>query len=419
MNIVFLQDDFPPYAKGGAGIVADSFAQELVRNGNTLTIITSVQDHAKAGSFYEDGLRIERIYSDYAQRWRSWRSLYNPSTIPAIQRLLSEIKPDVVHAHNVHYHLSYYALRLARQNGAKVFLTAHDVMLFHYGKLTEFVDVDNTECRKKWNYKISPLQQLRAYRFWYNPFRNFFIRKLLKNVDKIFAVSYELKDALEQNGIKNIEVLHNSIDTDSWKVSDEVVSDFVKKHHLENKKVILFGGRISGAKGGDIMLEVLRDVVKSEPSAVLLLLGTRTEYVEKLIQRAQEWGIGANIISVGWVSGDELRGAYWSSTLVVMPSVYLEPFGMIALEAMACGKPVVGSCFGGIPEVIENEMSGFVVNPYDHKSLVNSIIRLIKNKSESDSFGVFGKRRAEDLFALGNNIKLLLDKYKMSYILFL
>jgi len=400
MKIVFLQDDFPPYAKGGAGIVAASFTGELVRNGNDLTVITSVQKREQAGSFIENSMRVERIYSDYQQRWRSWLSLYNPATVPEIRRILAEVQPDIVHAHNVHYHLSYWALYLAKKSGAKVFLTAHDVMLFHYGKLTEFIDIKHPECREKWNYKISALQQLHKYRFWYNPLRNIIIRYLLKNVNRIFAVSAALKDALEQNGITNIEVIHNGIDVEQWQSSQKEIDAFIDKHHLKNKKVILFGGRISVAKGGDVILSVLRDVVRTKPNVVLLILGIRDAYVEELIQRAEEWGISKNIVSTGWLSGSELRSAYYAADIVTVLSNCFDSLPTVALEAMACGKPVVGSCLGGIPEIVTDGKTGYIINPYNKERLVSCVIEIIDNKEKKIYLGDKGYERVKESFSI-------------------
>ncbi len=411
MKILFLQDDFPPYAKGGAGIVAASLARELAKRGHEITVVTAVQDRAHVGSFQEDGMRIECIYSDYAPRWRSWLSLYNPTTVGQVKRVLAEVKPDVVHAHNVHYHLSYWTLRLAKKSGARVFLTAHDVMLFHYGKLTEFIDPEHTECRKDWDYRVSAWQQFRKYRFWYNPFRNIVIRRELRNVDKIFAVSAALKDALEQNGIRNVEVLHNGIDDAVWQVSQQSIETFVRSHGLEGKKIILFGGRISGLKGGSVMLEALREIVQSEPTAVLLLLGKRDAYVERLIAQSQEWGIEANVVSTGWLSGDDLHAAYYAAVVVVMPSLYLEPLGMIALEAMACGKPVVGSCLGGTAEVVVEGESGYLINPYDIALLAQRMTGLLCDEETRAHLGDSGRVRAREVFSLGKWSEQTLSAY--------
>lgn len=410
MKILFLQDDFPPHARGGAGIVAAMYARELVKRGHALTVVTAVQDRSLAGSFHEEGMRVERIYSEYAPRWRAWLSLYNPATIPAARRILAEARPDIVHAHNVHYHLSYWVLRLAKQGGAKVFLTAHDVMLFHYGKLVEFIDPAHPECRKDWDYRISPWQQLRRYRFWYNPFRNAVIRKLLRNVDKVFAVSAALKDAIEQNGIRRVEVLYNGIDAAEWQVAPATVDDFVRKYGLAGKSVILFGGRISALKGGEVMVSALRDIVRAEPSAVLLLLGAHDAYVEELMRRAAEQGNGGHVVPTGWLSGDERYAAYHAAAVVVMPSLYLEPLGMTALEAMVCGKPVVGSCFGGIPELVADDRTGFTVNPYDTKMLARRVTELLADTRKRAAFGEAARERSRD-FTLQACTDRLLSAY--------
>ena len=408
MKILFLQDDFPPNASGGAGIVAATLARELVKRGHELTVITSVQDKALAGSFREEGMHIERIYSDYMPRWRSWLSLYNPATVSRVKEILAEVKPAVVHAHNVHYHLSYWTLRLAKKRGAKVFLTAHDVMLFHYGKLTENMPKD---CEAPRNYRVDAWQQLRRYRFWYNPFRNLAIRLLVKNVDRIFAVSEALKDALEQNGIKNIDVIHNGINTDDWEVSPEMVRVFVREHGLESKKVILFGGRISAAKGGDVMLGALIKIIVEEPSALLLLVGKRDAYVDRLLQRAEEKEIGEHVVSTGWISGDSLKAAYHAATIVVAPSQYLDPLPTVVLEAMVCGKPVVGSCLGGIPEMVVDSETGYVANPFDASAIADKVVSLLGNPDVAARMGSRATARAENEFSLEAQVLSLLRAY--------
>ena len=391
MNIVFLQDDFPPYAKGGAGIVAETLARALAGRGHQVAVITAVQDKTLTGSFVEHGLRIERIYSDYAERWRGWRSLYNPATVPAVRRVLANIKPDIVHAHNIHYYLSYWSLRLARRTGARVFLTAHDAMLFHYGKLSP---------RRPHDLKVSAWQQWREYRFWYNPFRNFFIKILLKNVSKIFAVSEALKEALNQNGIKNVAVIYNGVDTAVWHVDVHAVESFKKKYNLVGKKIILFGGRVSGRKGGDIALAAVRDVVKSDPMATLVLLGRRDVYIDSLLMKADKWGIGANVLCAGWLSGDELHAAYAAATVVVVPSLYLDPLPTVVLEAMASRKPVIGANAGGIPEMVLNEQTGFICDPHDTTTFAAMLERVLNDLKLQQEMGEAGYERVKKYFSI-------------------
>ncbi len=399
MKILLLQEDFPPFAQGGAATAALAMARVFVEQGHDVAVVTSVQEKSAAGFSKENDMQIYRIYSDYHPRWRSWRSLYNPATIPHIRRIFAEIQPDIVHAHNVHYHLSYWALRLARRSGARVFLTAHDMMLFHYGKLATFVDREHPTCQTSWNYRVSAWSQLKEYRFWYNPLRNTVIKWLLQNVDVIFAVSGAVREALKQNGISNtIEVLHNTVSTDEWVVSQEDLHSFTQKHNLEGKKVVLFGGRVSGPKGGTVILEALPQIIQRVPTVVLLVLGRRDAYLERLITQAKALGVAEHICTPGWLSGNELRAANHLATLVVVPSVCFDSCPMVILEAMACKKPVVGSCFGGIPELIVDGVTGYLVHPYDKLTLVERISELLLDKQKQTSFGEAGYARVRAEF---------------------
>jgi len=385
MKILFLEDNFPPYNNvGGAGTVASSLAYELKKKGNDVFVITSVQDKSNEGSVEDNGLKVFKIYSKYHIRWQAYLSLYNPRTVEKIKKIIEQISPDVVHAHNIHYYLSYHALKLAKQSGAKVFLTAHDAMLFHYGK------VDNAN-------KISPWAQLKKYKLRYNPFRNLVIKSCLKYVDQIFAVSFALKDALVQNGIKNITVIHNGIDVNCWELAPSVVEGFKEKYGLLGKELVLFGGRISLAKGSRQALLALELVRQKIPEAELMVLG-------------REQLPGAE--NLGWLSGEELKVAFSSSDVVIVPSLYLDPLPTVVLEAMASKKPVVGTCSGGTPEMIVDGQTGYIVDPSDTSLLAKRIIELLSDNSKAKSFGEAGFERVRKEFNLETQVNELLNWYK-------
>ena len=114
MRILFLQDDFPPQSFGGAGNVAFDLAREIKKRGHSVFVLTAVRDKKDEGSVEYEGLKVFKVYSNYHERWRAYLSLYNPQTVKKIKNLIDEIKPDIIHAHNVHYHLSYHSLKLAK-----------------------------------------------------------------------------------------------------------------------------------------------------------------------------------------------------------------------------------------------------------------------------------------------------------------
>jgi FkbM family methyltransferase len=414
MKLLFLSDDFPPQSFGGAGMVAFNLAKALYTLGHSVSVITTVQDKKAEGVVDYEGLKIYRVYANYSDRYRSYLSLYNPQTVQKVKTIINEIKPEIVHSHNIHYFLSYYCLKLAKQSGAKVFLTAHDVMLFHYGKLVEFVDSNDFSCPKEFKYKISPWQQIKMYRKRYNPLRNIIIKYFLKNVDRIFAVSTAMKDALSQNGINNVEVLYNGINPSEWEINDLDVEIFKKKYNLTDKKVVLFGGRLSAAKGGHQAILVMSNVVKEVPEAILLIMGEKNKYAEKMLEIATEMGIDRNIVFTGWVSGNELKAAYHIEDIFLFPSICFESFGLGCIEAMACKKPAVVTCFGGPKEIVVDGKTGYVVNFFDQITSTSKIVDLLKNKTKAEEFGRNGFERVLQEFSQSIQINKTLNYYIMT-----
>ncbi len=383
MKIVMLQDDFPPHAKGGAGIAVSTLSQELRREGHEIYIISTVQSQEMEGITNWNGIFVYNIYSQYPARWRAYVSLFNYKVVRQVEDLLRNIKPDIVHAHNVHQYLSYASLKAAKRLGHKVVLTAHDTMLFDYGKSESI--------------KPSQWSLVRKYKFRYNPLRQWFIKRLvLTNVDQIIAVSHALAEALVSNGFRKVMTIHNGLDVDRWSSSDESIKEFKNKYGLENTKVILYAGRISELKGSKQAVLVLNEVRKRIPKAELLVLGKKLE--------------GA--VSTGWIEGEKLKAAYGASDVVIYPSIYLDPFGLIILEAMAAKKPVVASSFGGAKEIVEDGVSGFVVNPLEVKAFSTCVEKIIGDDARAAQMGEAGFKRVSEFFSVKDMTSRYLDLYR-------
>lgn len=411
MNIVFLSDDFPPKSFGGAGIVAFEQARELVRIGHKVVVITTTQDMNDVSQVVFEGMVVHRLYANYHERFRAYRSLYNPQTIPGVRKILREVRPDIVHAHNIHYFLSYYVLVLARQYSKGVVLTVHDMMLIHYGKLFPRVVV-SAEVGAQFDYHVSPWQQLRKYRFRFNPLRNFVIRRYLKNVDTMLAVSKAMIEALRQNGIECAKVLYNGTDIDRFTITPEGVDSFKKKYSLGDKKIMFFGGRISAAKGGDSVLGAFAMVHDVIPEATLLIAGTEDAYTCQLKERARVEGLGNNVIFTGWLSREQMPFAYAASDVVLMPSICFDSFGMVNLEAMAAKKPVIGTCFGGTTEIVVDGVTGYIVNPLHPEEIAEKVVDLFKDPQKAERFGQAGYERVKKNFNLQDRMEECLSVYQ-------
>lgn len=413
MKVLFLSDDFPPKSFGGAGIITADLAVGIRDAGHEIYVITTVQDKNQANGWREyNGVKVYDLYVDYYQKLSTYVSLYNPKACNVVERLICEIKPDVIHAHNIHNYLSYYCLKIARKYTNKLFLTTHDAMSFNYGKLIDFYDKNDLSVHKNFNYKVGILQNIVTAKKRYNPFRNLLIRYWLnKYPNKIFAISDRLNDALVQNGIRNVKTIHYGIDLRDWKVSDSARLDFVTKMGVEKKKVIFFGGRLSEAKGGKIMIDVLYILVKIIPNVVLLIAGTPNDYAKYLLNYAKEKSIDDYIIFTGWLSRDEMKKAYSICDVCVTPSIYFDAFNLFNIEAGASLKPVIGTCFGGTPEIVIDGKTGQIVNPNNISEFAKSIEKLLMNHDLASSMGKAGYNRVKEYFSLDRYVSQTLCSY--------
>lgn len=409
MKILILSDDYLSDSDivGGATIATQNLAQGLQKSGHRVNVITASRYINKCGKFNQNGVQVERIHSQYYEdRWREYRSIYNIGLIGQVEGLIVEAKPDVIIAHTIHLYLSYYSLRIAKRV-APVYFVAHDIMSFYPGTFTEFINQKNLEIPKKFNYKISIFTLIKKFKFRHFPWRNYLIKKLLNQTNGVITVSQELKEALTQNGIKVSNVAHNGIDISKWVIPGSEKQKFIEKHNLQGKLVVLFQGRLSGAKGGHIIVEAMKSVVANCPDAVLLVAGNIDDYANRMKVIAEKLKIGNNIVFTGWLEKEVIVIAYSVSSVVVVPSVCFDSFPNANLEAFASKKPVVATCFGGSKEIVKNGENGFVVNPFDIQSLVNSITYLLNNLDEGHSFGQSGF----DLVANKFSIEKMCENY--------
>lgn len=399
VNILLLSDQFPPEQQGGAGVIAYRLAREFSSQGHKVSVISTTE--AQPDSTVKDGIHVSRIFSSYPDRFRAYYSLYNPRTVPRVRQLLQTLAPDVVYAHNIHQHLSYHSLKLAHDQGIPVFLTAHDAMSFAYGKLKVAGDQCDRLSEPQCDYRLSLWRSLRESRLRYFPLRNSFIRCYLRNnATRIISVSNTLRLALETNGIRNVETIHNGIDAAEMHIAATKVQSFISRFELQDKKIILFGGRLSYLKGAVHMLQAMKIVVQTVPKAVLVIVGENGRYAQDLQTLAGELDLTQHITFTGWIDGDTLKSAYTASDVVAVPSIYFDPFPTVNLEAMAASKPVVATCFGGSREVVLDNVTGYIINPCNIDGMAERIGALLGNYDLCHSMGEAGRRRVQELFSL-------------------
>jgi glycosyltransferase involved in cell wall biosynthesis len=141
------------------------------------------------------------------------------------------------------------------------------------------------------------------------------------------------------------------------------------------------------------------------------MMGARSTVLERLKTLANENGVGDRVLFTGYVSEEDLKGAFEASEVVVQPSI-MEAFGLTVTQAMSFGKPVVGTDVGGIKVQILNEKTGFLFTPGDYDFLSVLILFLLQNRKLAENMGEEGKKRIKKMTDVKVGLKAHLKLYE-------
>ncbi len=232
-----------------------------------------------------------------------------------------------------------------------------------------------------------------------------------KNVKHVTAVSTALGKVLELNGISNVQTIHNGADATYWKAKTDMVEAFQKKYDTKGKEIILFSGRLRREKGVVQLVNALPKILEKIPNAMLMIVGEQERWNGLFAEAKKPESLKEHCICTGWLSHAELAAAYACCNAVVTPSLYIDPFVLVNLEAMINARPVIGTCFGGTPEIVIHEKTGYICNPRHTNELANSIIQILQNKERAQDMGEYGKERANTVFT----VEKMIDAYLALY----
>lgn len=382
-KVLFLTKEYPPYIYGGAGVHVDHLTRELARLISVeVRCFGTQQEEKKNLSIHGfDGGTPEIKCSTGLK-----------SALDAARRGIDfngvGIDADLVHCHTWYTHLGGILAKL--MYGIPLIITVHSLEPF-----------------RPW--KREQLGRGYDYSLW--------IEKMaIEMADAVIAVSEETKkDVLSLFDIseQRIAVIHNGIDLEEYVPQKDVA--VLKKHGIDpSQPYILFVGRISRQKG---IMHLLHAIPHLDSNFQIILCADAPDTpeialeMEKAVNEIQRQNPG-----VIWVRGmlpqKEMRALYSGASLFVCPSIY-EPFGIINLEAMACGLPVVASAVGGIREVVIDGVTGFLVpleqqteSPFEplhpeqfSGDLARRINQLMKDTSLRDKMGCAGRERVEQFFS--------------------
>lgn len=237
-------------------------------------------------------------------------------------------------------------------------------------------------------------------------------RRTIKGAAKVTAVSKAIaKEAIAYGAQPSqIVIIPNGIDPN---YADNVrQSLFKKKYNIpSDKKTILCIGRLHPRKGFQYVISAMPYILKKVPNTVLVIVGDGP-YRRTLESLARKLGVERNVVFTGYVDEQTKKEALADADLVVIPSL-IEPFGLVALEAMAMKKPIIASNVDGLKEILEPLKDLFVNNPKNVHELTNKIIAFLRNHEISNAMTLQLQKRLQRFF-WHNIVQRYIDVYDES-----
>jgi alpha-maltose-1-phosphate synthase len=392
LRVLMLSREYPPHVYGGAGVVVEHLSRALV--GRAAVEVRCFGDaersepglHVRGYPAWDrlSGLRPGESRGDGSRPAETGKARY----APALEALSTDLlmARDPVDADVVHSHTWYVAL------AGLLVRALFDIPLV--------VTLHSLEPLRPW--KAEQLGRGYEVSSWAE-------RAAVESADRVIAVSAQMReDVLAHFSVDadRVRVIHNGVDAGVFRRSER--RDALERHGIR-PPYVLFVGRISEQKG---IFHLLEAAASLPPDIQLVLCATAPDTPELGTRLG---AAVAQLPRVRWLNAmlppEDVVQLYSHAALFVCPSVY-EPFGLINLEAMACGTPVVATAVGGIREVVVHDETGWLVPPADPPALAAAMRALLAQPERGAAFGRAGRRRVESRFSWERIAELTLELYR-------
>lgn len=373
-DVLMLAWEYPPHHVGGLGRHVYHLGQALTAQGVHVTVVTRSSD-GRPAVWNDGGVTVVATPPNglHPPDFATWAGQFNVSLLEAVMGNLPDRGFDVIHAHD--WIVAYAADALKHAWGLPLIATIHAT---EHGRQRGL---------------HSPMQNHISETEWwlcYEACRVVTCSAYMRNeVGSVFGVPGD-----------KVRVIPNGIDASWFKVQRDPSPD----------PLVIFVGRLVPEKGPQTLVDAMPEVLASFPSARLILAGDGPMEGE-IKRRIYQAGLGKAVQLAGRQDDAGLRALYARAWVAAFPSSY-EPFGIVALEAMATGAPCLVGDAGGLAEIVEDGYSGLKVRPDDPGALAAALKALFADASLRDSLASSARTVAMTEYSWDDVAAKTLDVYR-------
>lgn len=365
LRVLMVSWEYPPVMYGGLGRHVHALSGSLARAGHDVVVLTQAPEGrivpAPVGEGEPRVVRapLEAGFPDVYADTAGFVTSLQARLVDAQADALAGWRPDVVHGHD--WVVAEASTTLAHSFGVPLVATVHATESGLYqGHL------DSSFSR--WRDEVE--------------------RGLVARADRTIVCSQAMRtEVVTALGADpdRVVVVPNGVDLSRWQTSPQERAAARERLGVTDGPLLVLVGRLEHEKGAADAIDALALLGATRPTAHLVLVGDGAR-AEDLSERAAARGVGERVHQAGRLPDREVAAVVGASDLALVPSRY-EPFGLVALEAMAAGTPVVVTRTGGLPEVVEHGHTGAVVPPADPAALAAAVAGLLDDPARGRLMG--------------------------------
>ncbi|HII61781.1 glycosyltransferase family 4 protein [Pyrococcus horikoshii] len=359
MKIALVSDWYYPKI-GGVATHMHNLAIKLRERGHEVGIVTNNRPTGKEEELKRYGIELIKI-PGIISPFLDVNLTYGLKSSEELNEFLKDF--DIIHSHHAFTPLSLKALKAGKNMEKGTLLTTHSISFAHESKL--------------WDTLGFTIPLFKSY---------------LKYSHRIIAVSKAAKSFIEHFTSVPVLIVPNGVDDERFFPARD--KEKIKAKFGLEGNVVLYVSRMSYRKGPHVLLNAFSKI----EDATLVMVGNG-EMLPFLKAQTKFLGIENKVVFMGYVPDDILPEVFRMADVFVLPSISSEAFGIVILEAMASGVPIIATDVGGIPEVIKENSAGLLVPPGNELKLREAIEKLLKNEELRKWYGNNGRRSVEEKYS--------------------